>query len=162
MTEVNIKSNLENRIQTMWQLMLMILAVLLMFALIYLGKCLHRQWTNRTVHLSNTNTTGPGLASNESRQIELYYEQIQDVENDDRKLYLTAVCNESHGTLISSNQDTSSGKIDSVSNRSIRSNLELSSDEELNSENVREIVRFDNQQGNAVRERSDLYITPIM
>lgn len=152
MTEVNIKNNLENRIQTMWQLMLMILAVLLMFALTYLGKCLHRQWTNRTVQVSNTNTTGPGLESNESRQIELYYEQIQDVvENDDRKLYLTAVCNEGHGTLISSNQNTSSGKIDSVSNRSMRSNLELSSDEELNSENVSESVTFNSQQDGADR-----------
>lgn len=163
MTEVNIKNNLENRIQTMWQLMLTILAVLLMFALTYLGKCLHRQWTSRTVQVSNTNSTGPGLESNESRQIELYYEQIQDVvEDDDRKLYLTAVCNESHGTLISSNQNTSSGKIDSVSNRSMRSNLELSSNEELNSENVSESVTFDSQQDGADRGRSDLYITPIM
>lgn len=158
----NITDNLENRIQTMWQLMLMILAVLLMFALIYLGKCLHRQWTNRTIQVSNTNNSGPGQASNESRQIELHYEQIQDVENDDRQLYLTAVCNESQGTLISSNQNTSSEKIDSVSNRSIRSNLELSSDEELNSENVSENVRFDNQQDSADRKKSDLYITPIM
>lgn len=159
-TDKNIRDNLENRIQTMWQLMLMILAVLLVFALTYLGKCLHRQWTNRTVQVSNTNNSGPGLASNESRQIQLHYEQIQDL--DDRQLYLTAVSNESHGALIVSNQITSSEKIDSVSNRSIRSNLELSSEEDMSSENVSENVRFDNQRDSVQRETSGLYITPIL
>lgn len=144
-TDKNRRDNLENRIQTMWQLMLMILAVLLVFALTYLGKCLHRQWTNRTVQLRNTNNSRPGLASNESRQIQLHYEQIQDL--DDRQLYLTAVSNESHGAL---------------SNRSIRSNLELSSEEDLSSENVSVNVRFDNQRDSVQRETSGLYITPIL
>lgn len=159
-TDKNIRDNLENRIQTMWQLMLMILAVLLVFALTYLGKCLHRQWTNRTVQVRNTNNSRPGLASNESRQIQLHYEQIQDL--DDRQLYLTAVSNESHGALIVSNQISSSEKIDSVSNRSIRSNLELSSEEDLSSENVSVNVRFDNQRDSVQRETSGLYITPIL
>lgn len=49
-----------------------------------------------------------------------------------------------------------------MSNRSIRSNLELSSEEDLSSENVSENVRFDNQRDSVQRETSGLYITPIL
>lgn len=58
-TESNIRGNFENRIQNIWQFMLIMLAVFSVMALTYLGKCVHRQWTSRSLQVSNIRTSSP-------------------------------------------------------------------------------------------------------
>lgn len=146
--ETNIGGKLENRIQTIWQFMLIILAVLSVLAFTYLGKCLHRQWTSRAVQVSNTRTSSPDIALDVSNRIE--YEQIQNVEYEDPERYLTVANDDSQGGGINHRQE----KMDS-------SSIRPSNEEALNEEHKCENVMYENQSNKGVREADDLYLTPI-
>lgn len=156
--ETNIGGNLENRIQTIWQFILIILAVLSLLAFTYIGKCLHRQWTSRTLQISNTNTSAPESALNMRNDIECFYEQIQNIEYEDPERYLTAAQDDSHRDGINNSQE----KIDAVSIRSIGLSIEPTNNEPLNRESNSENVMYENQPNKGVREDDGLYLTPIM
>lgn len=104
------EDSLKHSIKTIWQLMLMILAVLVFLALVYLGKCVRRQFTSRTHQVGLTNTATP----NENHQIEGWYEQIQDSEHEDTRRYLTPICNESEKSGPRPNHETNEEKIELV------------------------------------------------
>lgn len=146
--ETNVGGKLENRIQTIWQFMLIILAVLSVLLFTYLGKCLHRQWTPRAVQVSNTRTSSQDIALDVSNRIE--YEQIQNVEYEDPERYLMVVNDDSTGGGINDRQE----KIDS---RSIRPSNEKAQNEEHKCESV----MYENQSNEGVREADDLYLTPM-
>lgn len=92
----------------------MILAVLVFLAVVYLGKCVRRQFTSRTPQGSHTNTATPNIMLNENHQIEGCYEQIQDAEHEDPGRYLTPA-NESGTVGPCPNQETIEEKIELVS-----------------------------------------------
>lgn len=100
-TEPNFGENwnqgLENRIQTNWQLMLIILGVLLVLTFTYLGKCVHRHCTSRNFKVSNTKTAGPDMTLDQINQIETFYERVQDIEYDEPERYLAAANDDIHG-----------------------------------------------------------------
>lgn len=156
--ETIIGGNLENRIQTIWQFILIILAVLSLLAFTYIGKCLHRQWTSRSLQVSNTNTSAPESALNMRNDIECFYEQIQNIEYEDPERYLTAAQDDSHRDGINNSQE----KIDAVSIRSIGPSTEPTNNEPLNREYNSEKVMYENQPNNGVREDDGLYLTPIV
>lgn len=140
-TKPNIDGNLENRIQTIWQFVLIMLAVFSGLAFIYLGKC--RQWTSRSLQVSNTNTSAPESALNVSNQIECLYEQIQNIEYEDPERYLPALHDDSRGGDMNVSQE----KMIFVS---------ISSLEPLNEEDV----KYENQPNSGIREIDDPYLTP--
>lgn len=142
-TKPNIDGNLENRIQTIWQFVLIMLAVFSGLAFIYLGKCVHRQWTSRSLQVSNTNTSAPESALNVSNQIECLYEQIQNIEYEDPERYLPALHDDSRGGDMNVSQE----KMIFVS---------ISSLEPLNEEDV----KYENQPNSGIREIDDPYLTP--
>lgn len=156
--ETNIGGNLENRIQTIWQFILIILAVLSLLAFTYIGKCLHRQWTSRTLQVSDTNTSAPESALNMRNDIECFYEQIQNIEYEDPERYLTAAQDDSHRDGINNSQE----KIDALSIRSIGPSIQPTNNEPLNRESNSENVMYENQPNKGVREDDGLYLTPIM
>lgn len=63
-SESNIGGNLEIRIQNIWQFMLIMLAVFSVLVLTYLGKCVHRQLTSRSLQASNIRTSSRDIALN--------------------------------------------------------------------------------------------------
>lgn len=142
-TKPNIDGNLENRIQTIWQFVLIMLAVFSGLAFIYLGKCVHRQWTSRSLQVSNTNTSAPESALNVSNQIECLYEQIQNIEYEDPERYLPALHDDSRGGDMNVSQE----KMIFVS---------ISSLEPPNEEDV----KYENQPNSGIREIDDPYLTP--
>lgn len=156
--ETNNGGNLENRIQTIWQFILIILAVLSLLAFTYIGKCLHRQWTSRSLQLGNTNTSAPELALNTRNEIECLYEQIQNIEYEEPERYLTAVQDDIHIDGINNSQE----KIDAVSIESIEPSIEQSNNDPLNRESKTENVMYENQPNTGIRENDGLYLTPIM
>lgn len=156
--ETNIGGYLENRIKTIWQFILIILAVLSLLAFTYIGKCLHRQWTSRSLQVSNTNTSAPDSALNMRNEIECFYEQIPNIAYEDPERYLTAAQDYSHRDGINNSQE----KIDAVSIRSIGPSIEPSNDEPQNNESKCETVMYENQPNNGVGENDGLYLTPIM
>lgn len=113
--ETQDEDSLKNSIKTIWQLMLMILAVLVFLALVYLGKCVRRQFTSRTHQVGPTNTAIPNVMPNENHQNEGWYEQIQDAEHEDSGRYLTLACNENGTIGPRPNQETIEEKIELVS-----------------------------------------------
>nr|XP_034331943.1 uncharacterized protein LOC117691026 [Crassostrea gigas] len=152
--EANIGENLQNRLQTIWQFILIILAVLSLLAFTYVGKCLYRQWTSRSLQVSNSNTTAPESALNMRNEIECFYEQIQNIEYEEPERYLTAAQDDSHRDGINSSQE----KMDDVSFKSIGPSIAPSNDEPLINENV----FYENQSKNGVRETDGLYLSPIV
>lgn len=160
--EPNIGGILENRIQTIWQFVLIMLAVFSVLAFTYLGKCVHRQWTSRSLQVGNTMTSAPDSALNVhvhvSNQNEFIYEQIQNIEYEDPERYLTAA----HDDILGDGINNSQEKIDSVSFMSIGPTLEPSNDEAINGEHESENAMYENQSSDRVRETNDLYLTPIL
>lgn len=140
-SESNIGGNIENRIQTIWQFMLIILA------LTYLGKCIHRQWTFRSLLVSITNTPAPTIALNVSNEADCKYEEIQNVEYEDPDRYLSSA----------PNVNNSQGKVDSGS---IRPSPQLLI-EGLTEEQKFEKMMYENQSTKGVRETEDLYLSPV-
>lgn len=156
--ETNNGGNLENRIQTIWQFILIILAVLSLLAFTYIGKCFHRQWTSRSLQLGNTNTSAPELALNTRNEIECLYEQIQNIEYEEPERYLTAVQDDIHIDGINNSQE----KIDAVSIESIEPSIEQSNNDPLNRESKTENVMYENQPNTGIQKNDGLYLTPIM
>lgn len=156
--ETNIGGSLESRIQTIWQFILIILAVLSLLAFAYIGKCLHRQWTFRSFQVTNTNTLAPESALDMRNEIECVYEQIQNIEYEDPERYLTAAQDDSHRDGINNSQE----KIDALSIRSVGQPIEPSNIEPRNRESKSEKIMYENQPNNGIRETDDLYLTPIM
>lgn len=103
----NLNQGLEHRIQTNWQLMLIILGVLLVLTFTYLGKCVHRQCTSRNFKVSNTKTAGPDMTLDQINQIETFYERVQDIEYDEPERYLAAANDDIHGRGTIQNLDSS-------------------------------------------------------
>lgn len=151
-TKPNIDGNLENRIQTIWQFVLIMLAVFSGLAFIYLGKCVHRQWTSRSLQVGNTNTSAPESALNVSNQIECLYEQIQNIEYEDPERYLPALHDDSGGDGMNISQE----KMISVS----ISSLKPPNEEALCEEHKSEYVMYENQPNSGIREIDDPYLTP--
>lgn len=147
------EDSLKNSITTMWQLMLMILAVLVFLVLVNLGKCIRRQFTSRTHQVSHTNTSTPNVMLNENHQTEGCYEQIQDAENEDSGRYLTPACNESGTVDPCLNQETIGEKIELVSIAG-PSNDNVQKKEKASD-------RIDMYK-NTVNEYDDMYISPCM
>lgn len=147
----NLNQGLENRIQTNWQLMLIILGVLLVLTFTYLGKCVHRHWTSRNFKVSNTNTAAPDITLNQISQIETFYERVQDIEYDEPERYLTAAIDDIRG-LDSSLAKTEPMFINVV--------VEQTQDTALSAKNVIKKNEYENQP--ATEETNDLYITPCM
>lgn len=150
------EDSLKNSIKTIWQLMLMILAVLVFLALVYLGRCVRRQFTYRTHPVSHTNTATPNVMLNENHQIEGWYEQIQDAEHEDSGRYLTPACNESGTIGPRSNEETIEEKKELVSIAMMPgpSNDNVQKRENANDKN--DIYK------NIVKEYDDMYISPCV
>lgn len=159
-TESNIGTILEHRIQTNWHFMLIMACVLIALTTTYLGRCVHRHWKSRAHQVSNINTTGPNRGINESHQIEYIYEEMQNVEYEDPDRYRTIALYDNSGNVINTSQE----KMDSVSIIPIRSSLESSTDETPTDIvcHVSEITMYENQPGFEIRESGDMYLTPTM
>lgn len=157
-TDPNTDNILEHRIQTNWQFMVIITCVLIALTILYLGRCVHRQWISRIHQVSNTNTAVPNAAINESHQIEFFYDEIQNVEYEDHWRYRTIECDDNNGNSTNTSQE----KIESVSIIPIRSSLEPSTDEALTGEHVSENTVYENQPEIEIRKSGDLYLTPIL
>lgn len=152
----NLNQGLENRIQTNWQLMLIILGVLLVLTFTYLGKCVHRHCTSRNFKVSNTKTAGPDVTLDQINQIETFYERVQDIEYDEPERYLAAANDDIHGRGTIQNLDSSLEKKEPVVNVVV----EQTQNTALNAKNVIEKIEYANQQ--ASEEKNDLYITPCL
>lgn len=154
--ETQDEDSLKNSIKTIWQLMLMILAVLVFLALVYLGKCVRRQFTNRTHQVSLANTATPNVMLNENHQMEGWYEQIQDAEHEDSGRYLTPACNESGPIGRRPNQEKIEEKIELVS---IAMMPGPSNDNVQKRENASD---KNDTFKNTVKEYDDMYISPCV
>lgn len=152
----NLNQGLENRIQTNWQLMLIILGVLLALTFTYLGKCVHRHCTSRNFKVSSTKTAGPDVTLDQINQIETFYERLQDIEYDEPERYLAAANDDIHGRGTIQNLDSSLEKKEPVVNVVV----EQTQNTALNAKNVIEKIEYANQQ--ASEETNDLYITPCL
>lgn len=154
--ETKDEDSLKNSIKTIWHLMLMILGVHVFLALVYLGKCVRRQFTSRTHQVSHTNTATPNVMLNEIHQIEGFYEQIQDAGHEDSGRYLTPACNENSTVGTCPNQETIEEKIELVSIAMMPgpSNDNVQKREKANDKN--DIYK------NTVKECDDMYISPCM
>lgn len=156
-TEQNDRNNfnpgLENRIQTNWQLMLIILAVLIILTSTYVGKCVYRHWTSRNVRVTNINTAEPDITLRENDQIMSHYEQVQDAEYNETVRYLTAASDDMHDDGDFSYQNAIPEKTNAVSNNIM---VEQTQDKSLSGQNF----TFENQPDK--KETNDLYITPCM
>lgn len=152
----NLNQGLENRFQTNWQLMLIILGVLLVLTFTYLGKCVHRYCTSRNFKVSNTKTAGPDVTLDQINQIETFYERVQDIEYDEPERYLAAANDDIHGRGTIQNLDSSLEKKEPVVNVVV----EQTQNTALNAKNVIEKIEYANQQ--ASEETNDLYITPCL
>lgn len=147
-TEIDVTrggDNLENRINIIWQLMLVILAVILVLAFSYIGKCVHRQW------LSVRNVTTHDLSLNENKQIESNYERVEDV---DSQCYLTAAYVDIRVAGNATNQE--------ISDPSIAVSLEPSNDMLQHRENASNYNVHENSSEKGVKEFDDLYIIPCL
>lgn len=153
----NLNQGLENRIQTNWQLMLIILGVLLVLTFTYLGKCVHHHWTSRNFKVSNTNTAAPDITLNQISQIETFYERVQDIEYDEPERYLTAANDDIRGRGTIQNLDSILEKTEPMF---INVVVEQTQDTTLTANNVIEKNEYENQP--ATEETNDLYITPCM
>lgn len=160
MTDTNIGTILEHRIQTNWQFMLIITGVLIALSVAYLGRCVHRHWKTRIHQVSNTNTAAPNTAVNENHQILYFYEEIQNVEYEEPDRYRTVAFDDNSGNIINTSQE----KIDSLSIIPIRSLLESSIDgPRINVvHHVSENTMYENQPGVKIRESDDMYLSPTM
>lgn len=130
------------------------LAVFSGLAFIYLGKCVHRQWTSRSLQVGNTNTSAPESALNGSNQIECLYEQIQNIEYEDPERYLPALHDDSRGDGMNISQE----KMIFVS----ISSLKPPNEEALCEEHKSEYVMYENQPNSGIRKIDDPYLTPIL
>lgn len=159
-TESNIGTILEHRIQTNWQFMLIMACVLIALTTTYLGRCVHRHWKSRAHQVSNINTTAQNRGINESHQVEYIYEEMQNVEYEDPDRYRTVALSDNSGNVINTSQE----KMDSVSIIPIRSSLESLTDETPTDIvcHVSEITMYENQPGFEIRESGDMYLTPTM
>lgn len=159
-TDTNIGTILEHRIQTNWQFMLIITGVLIALAVAYLGRCVHRHWKTRIHQESNTNTVALNTAVNESHQILYFYEEIQNVEYEEPDRYRTVAFDDNSGNVINTSQE----KIDSLSIIPIRSLLESSIDGPCTNvvHHVSENTMYENQPGIEIRESDDMYLSPTM
>lgn len=153
----NLNQGLENRIQTNWQLMLIILVVLLVLTFTYLGKCVHRHWTSRNFNVSNTNTAAPDVILNQISPIETFYERVQDIEYDEPERYLTAANDDIRGRGTIQNPDSSLEKTETMF---INIVVDQTQDTTLTAKNVIEQNEYENQP--ATEETDDPYITPCM
>lgn len=158
-TDTNIRTIIEHRIQTNWQFMLIITCVLIVLAATYLGRCVNRHCKSRAHQVSNTFTAAQNTSINESHQIEYFYEEMQNVEYEDPEHYRTVACDDYSGNIAI---NTSQEKMDSVSIILIRSSLEPSTDEPFNGHHVSENTMYENQPKIEIRETDDLYLTPTM
>lgn len=150
------EDSLKNSIKTIWQLMLMILAVLVFLVLVYLGKCVRRQFTSRTHQVSNTNTAAPNVVLNENHQSEGCYEQIQDAEHENSGRYLTPACNESGTVGRCPNPETIEENIELVS---------IAMMPESSNDNVQKREKASDKNDiykNTAEEYDDMYIYPCM
>lgn len=154
--ETKDEDSLKNNIKTMWQLMLMILAVLVFLALVYLGKCVRRHFTSRTHQVSHTNTATPNVMLNENHQIEGCYEQIQDAEHEDSGRYLTPACNESSTFGPCPIQETIEEKIELVSISMLPGPSNDNVQKRENASDKNDIYN------NTVKEYDDTYISPCV
>lgn len=157
-TDMNIGTILERRIQTNWQFMLIITCVLIVLATTYLGKCVHRHLKSRAHQVSNTDTAAPNTTINESNQIEYFYEDMQNAEYEEPERYRTVVCDDNSENGINTFQE----KMESVSIMNITSSLEPSTDEAFNGHHVSESIMYENQPKIEIRETGDLYLTPTI
>lgn len=157
-TDTNIGTILEHRIQTNWQFMVIITCVLIAFALAYIWQCVHRHWKSRYNQVRNTNTTAPNTATNENHQIGCFYEVIQSAEYEDPERYRTIALVDNGRNDLNNSQE----KFDSVSIIPIRSSSESSSDEALNGPHVSANTMYENHSEIEITEKRDLYLIPIM
>lgn len=147
-TQRNIETILEHRIQTNWQFMVILTCVLIALALAYIWQCVHRHWKSRSHQVSNTNTAVQNTSIHESHQIEFFYEEMQNTEYEDPEHYRTVECDDNSGN---SDINTSQEKMDSVS--IIPTSTSLSTGENVMYENQPEIDK---------RDINALYLTPTM
>lgn len=134
----------------------MILAVLVFLAIVYLGKCVRRQFTNRTHQVSLTNTATPNVMLNENHQIEGWYEEIQDAEHEDSGRYLTPGFNESGTIGPNPNQETIEEKIELVSISMMPGPSNDNAQKRENASDKNDVYK------NKVKEYDDIYISPCV
>lgn len=146
-------NSLKSRINTIWQMVLIILAVLMLLAFGYLGKCVHRHLTSSTQPVSHTNTMTPNETLNESHQLECRYEQIQEVEHNDSERYLTPVCDDTRIAGTCPDQETGVEKINPVSIAVPASNDKVPK---------REKTKDNNMYENIVKDYDYMNVSPCM
>lgn len=147
-TERNIETILEHRIQTNWQFMVILTCMLIALALAYIWQCVHRHWKSRSHQVSNTNTAVPNTSIHEGHQIEFFYEEMQNADYEDPEHYRTVACDDNSGDV---DINTSQEKMESVS--IIPNSISLSTGENVMYENQPEIDKGD---------INPLYLTPTM
>lgn len=149
--------SLANSIKTIWQLILIILAILVIFACAYVVKCVRRQWMSRTLQVTHTNTVTLNAILNENHHTIGLYDQIQDVEHDGSERYLSPACDDTRIAGTCPDEETGVDKVDPVS---IAVTYGSSNDEIPIEENVSE--ENDMHESSVVKGYDDLYITPCM
>lgn len=132
--------------------MLIMLAVFSVLALTYLGKCVHRQWTSRSLQVSNIRTLSPDIALNVSNQPDCKYEETQNVEYEEPDRYLSAAPNDSCASGINNQGKVHFG--------SIRPSPQLLI-EALNEKQKCGKIMYENQLNKGEREIEDLYLSPV-
>lgn len=157
-TDTNIRTIIEHRIQTNWQFMLIITCVLIVLAATYLGRCVHRHCKFNAQQVGNTHTTAQNTSTNDSHQIEYFYEEMQNVEYEDPERYRTVACDDNSGNVLNTSQE----KMDSVAIIPILLSFEPSTDEALNGNHVSENTMYENQLKIEIRETGDLYLSPTV
>lgn len=152
----NWNQSIENRIQTNWQLMIIMLAILTVLTCTYLGKCVQRHWISRTLRLSIRNTT-PTIALGDRNQTENSYDRVQSREYEEPQRYQTAAGDAFGQHIDILNHENSPENMETVSCR-----LEDGPRREmsLNWINTNRKDHLENQPD--TEELNDLYITPCM
>lgn len=163
-TKNNEGGNLEHGIRTLWQLMSILIAVLILIAFAYLGKCVFRHLTLRALQVINAPISERNNVTtlNESHQTELFYEQILEEGHNDSQSYLTAARDDMLEKGIFPYQNITAEKMDTVtvSIRPNRSSCEISTDETQPGENLNKNYTYENLPDNGVRETDDVFLTP--
>lgn len=137
--------------------MLIMLAILVIFAFAYVVKCVRRQWISRTRPVSPTNTATLNEILNESHQTRYFYDQIEDVERNDSERYLTPACDDLYikGNCPDRRAREEKKNLESTTVTSGPLNDEIPYEGKVSEEN-------DMYENNLVKDHDGLYITPCM
>lgn len=137
--------------------MFVMLAILVIFAFVYVVKCVRRQWISRTRPVSHTNTATLNEILYESYHTRCFYDQIEVVERNDSERYLTPACDDLYmkGNCPDRRSREETVELQSTSVTSGPLNDQTPYEGKVSEEN-------DVHENKIVKDHDDLYITPCM